>query len=385
MKFKRQIASLILILFFTIPLFGRNVRIRLLNKHHPKTIEVLYYNGKLLVDNDFFNYNGNFLIQLYRKKIIIKLKKKKIVTSTIMLFSDSLIFLQLKNKKKIIKRGYKNSIEFSQKKNELVIINSCDMEWYVHQGALAELGHLARKKRSKELISAMEVVLRSYVIAYWHGRHGKKNYQFCDLTHCFHFIGLVKKSPILTKGQILFTPSGKVLKGFFHSSCGGLLSSPSIFWKGITNNGAYRVGPDSLFMDGEASLCKKSPQFNWSVVVSKRSLSQGLHYNINKILCNYKEGRVTSLTITGKNFNKKISITKFMSKMGHLLGWAAIKSNNFIIMPVKNGYRFIGHGLGHGIGLCQWGAAKIAQRGYSYKFILNHYFPKCKLGQINEK
>ena len=43
---------------------------------------------------------------------------------------------------------------------------------------------------------------------------------------------------------------------------------------------------------------------------------------------------------------------------------------------------FSGRGMGHGVGLCQWGAKEMAQRGYGYRSILTHYYPGTALMQM---
>ena len=50
----------------------------------------------------------------------------------------------------------------------------------------------------------------------------------------------------------------------------------------------------------------------------------------------------------------------------------------------KKGVEFIGSGLGHGVGLCQWGARLQAEKGRSYGKILRFYFPSAVLSEIDE-
>jgi stage II sporulation protein D len=45
---------------------------------------------------------------------------------------------------------------------------------------------------------------------------------------------------------------------------------------------------------------------------------------------------------------------------------------------------FSGRGLGHGVGLCQWGAKEIARHGFDFKSILSHYYPGTTLKKIEE-
>jgi stage II sporulation protein D len=52
----------------------------------------------------------------------------------------------------------------------------------------------------------------------------------------------------------------------------------------------------------------------------------------------------------------------------------------FEVTDLKNGkIEFSSSGAGHGVGLCQWGAAGMARSGVDYKKILEHYFPGSSL------
>jgi stage II sporulation protein D len=86
-------------------------------------------------------------------------------------------------------------------------------------------------------------------------------------------------------------------------------------------------------------------------------------------------GRIVRLSIEGNNrkmiIGKELEIRKALSAT-HLY------SSCFFVEKIDEGIntRFILHGAGwgHGVGLCQIGAAVMGSKGYSYREILNHYF-----------
>jgi stage II sporulation protein D len=61
------------------------------------------------------------------------------------------------------------------------------------------------------------------------------------------------------------------------------------------------------------------------------------------------------------------------------VGWGAVRSGRFIFRLEGDSVRVRGAGLGHGLGLCQAGAASRALRGEGYDAILRHYFPLATL------
>ena len=91
-------------------------------------------------------------------------------------------------------------------------------------------------------------------------------------------------------------------------------------------------------------------------------------------------GRITRLKFEGTKksmiIGKELEIRKALSKT-HLY------SSAFIVEKISDGnsilFRLRGAGWGHGVGLCQIGAAMMGAKGYNYKQILEHYFRNATL------
>ncbi|MED9996586.1 MAG: hypothetical protein UFP03_07305, partial [Paludibacteraceae bacterium] len=83
-------------------------------------------------------------------------------------------------------------------------------------------------------------------------------------------------------------------------------------------------------------------------------------------------GRIYELNIVGENgsiiIGKELEIRKWLSN-SHLY------SSAFVVEKEGNTFILYGAGWGHGVGLCQIGAAVMAQKGYTYQEILAHYYP----------
>ena len=65
------------------------------------------------------------------------------------------------------------------------------------------------------------------------------------------------------------------------------------------------------------------------------------------------------------------------------LGHRVIRSSRFAASRVPGGVLFEGSGVGHGVGLCQAGAARRAAAGASWPVILGHYFPRARIGSLH--
>ena len=83
-------------------------------------------------------------------------------------------------------------------------------------------------------------------------------------------------------------------------------------------------------------------------------------------------GRIYELNIVGENgsiiIGKELEIRKWLSN-SHLY------SSAFVVEKEDDTFTLYGAGWGHGVGLCQIGAAVMAEKGYTYKEILAHYYP----------
>jgi SpoIID/LytB domain protein len=87
-------------------------------------------------------------------------------------------------------------------------------------------------------------------------------------------------------------------------------------------------------------------------------------------------GRIYELKIVGENesiiIGKELEIRKWLSN-SHLY------SSAFVVEKDGDTFTLYGAGWGHGVGLCQIGAAVMAEKGYTYKEILAHYYPNTIL------
>ena len=64
---------------------------------------------------------------------------------------------------------------------------------------------------------------------------------------------------------------------------------------------------------------------------------------------------------------------------------AILPSTFFQIKDKGKKIIFYGKGYGHGVGMCQWGARIMAEKGYNYTEIIKHYFPLLKIEKISTK
>jgi len=364
---------------FTLP---SDVRVRILSSRHPVSISLSSPGGMLFLKQGAVACDA-CEIKINNGVMTIASGGSTFTESFAAYRSKGLLGLSFSDKGVHVKRRYSSAIEVNPENNELCVINSLPFERYVHDAAVSESGDLINNSMTREqkqvLLSAMEVCIRSFLAAE-SSRHSG-SYQFCDLTHCVHYEGYAD-GPVLTYGKIITGANMQPVRAYFHSTCGGRLTGPEVFWERSSIEPYYYRGEDS---DGKQPIhCAHSPHAKWNYFLKDTAAMHVCNIQPKDISIEKRDGRVTSLTITNESGKKKtIPIAVFMSDAGRLLGWNSIKSNDFFITKKHGGWLFEGRGLGHGVGLCQYGAQTLAKRGFSFEKILGFYFPDTRIIKVD--
>ena len=100
-----------------------------------------------------------------------------------------------------------------------------------------------------------------------------------------------------------------------------------------------------------------------------------------RVVARDRSGRVARIDIDGLSPDR-ISGQDLRVAAGRTLGWQHIKSTAFDLQRTTDGYRFTGHGSGHGVGLCVIGSVRLAAGGKSAADILRRYFPGLEIAPL---
>jgi stage II sporulation protein D len=250
---------------------------------------------------------------------------------------------------------------------EIALFDEVPLEDYLRGVVGSEI------RGSPEALKAQAVVSRTWAIAA-RGRHREAGYDVCDLTHCQLYRGRdeeaadVDRAVQSTRGQVLRF-GGELFATSFHSTCGGATSSP----KDVFGEEAPLKGVSDV--EGREALCAASPHSRWTWKTTRAQLARALGIPALgpafEVLTRDRGGRALKI----RTFGVPLTGEEFHSRVGRALGFQLIKS--LIVEAEESGeeVRFKGRGLGHGVGMCQWGARELEKRGADYPKILEHYFP----------
>lgn len=286
---------------------------------------------------------------------------------------------------------------------------------------LNKLEDRLEEKHSDAMVITDEKIIR------WYDHQDHTHFDVCADDHCQRYQGITKASTQAVReaikatfGEVL-TYDGKICDARFYKACGGATELFENCWEEVHHpyllpvaDAANLTLPD-LTQEAEArkwilstptAYCnttdrlvlsqvlnnydQETPDFyRWRVAYSQKELSEligekmGIDFGEIVDLIPLKRGasaRIIELKVVGTKrtvvIGKELEIRKALSK-SHLY------SSAFVVDKEENdgSVQFVlrGAGWGHGVGLCQIGAAVMASQGIGYQAILSHYYPHSEL------
>ncbi len=253
-----------------------------------------------------------------------------------------------------VKRKHRGRLIFKAVSGKVKVYNKVSLKDYLVSVVSSEMGDAPL-----EAVKAQAVLARTF-LARWGLRHGDAH--ACDTDHCQAYLDVSKIKPVhikaveSTKGEILVY-GGKPVEVLYHASCGRWICEPKYIWKGGKNLPYFWTGEDEdCFKDSDE-------HYTWKVFVPLRTCPKvrRIPGTLRAYMLIY--GRDT---LYAYDFRKKFKLPSAV----------------FAYWCTSNGVIFIGTGRGHGTGLCQRGAILKAQRGWTYKEILEYYYKGATVVRI---
>jgi len=271
---------------------------------------------------------------------------------------------------------YRGTLYVARASGRYFVINVVDVEDYL-------CGVIAREMEKNwptEALKAQAVCSRSLVY-YYMQKAREKNLPYDVSNSVFHQVyggteaerENVVEAVDSTAGEVL-SYEGRIVPGFFHACCGGSTSNASDVWG---SEFPYLVGVSD-------SYCSGTPFFTWRKVFSASDIGRVLgikKVDSIRIVQNDSSGRVKTLEVKSGTGKKIVTGKDLRMSFINLYGSQSfnsekvLPSTRFVTYGSGGSMVFEGTGYGHGVGLCQWGARKMAEEGFDYRQILKYYFP----------
>ncbi len=265
---------------------------------------------------------------------------------------------------KLKEKKYLDDFVVKARSGTLTIINLVQIQHYLSGVVESEGGggkHL-------EYYKAQATISRTYAMDRL-DRHRREGFQLCDQVHCQAYHNMQRYTPLIdtavnaTHNVVMKNDQGHLVDGFFHANCGGETTWSDYVWN-------KRIDYLKPVVD---SFCVYTRQANYTKRILK---SDWRNYIVGKLGYPENDSVYGDLLYTFTQFYRKkyfhhpdfkIKLTKIRHKF-------KLKSTFFSCYEDGDYVVVEGRGYGHGVGLCQEGAMKMANLGYNYQQILRFYF-----------
>ena len=270
------------------------------------------------------------------------------------------------------KRSYRGGLTFwPDTGGEMAVINEINIEDYLR----GVLPWEASPKWAIEALKAQAVASRTYALFQAIDRADELFDLYSGVaSQVYKGQGIENRETDLaiadTKGQIL-SYNGKIFSAFYHSTCGGATTRAEA---------ALKVEPHPVLQGVTCGFCRSSKHYRWSDQISEPEILKaiGAHGYKFPSLDRFEginpdaSGRFQQFLVGSGGQSATIRSNDFRLWMGP----EKLKSTKITSIQ-RQGSEFAiqGHGWGHGVGVCQYGMKNLAELGYTYRQILDYYYP----------
>lgn len=279
---------------------------------------------------------------------------------------------------KINDAPYRGSVTLL-KKNGITVINNVLVEDYLYGVIPKEMP----PTWSAEALQAQSVAARTFALKN-RKRHSTDGFDLCNTSHCQVYEGMAVETRTTTdavnhtRGEVLFY-NGSVIDALFHTDSGGMTEFSEYVW-----------GSSVPYLCAVSDLQTQTQP--WIRAIPMSEFMQKVEQN-GTVLGTLKEIHLSSLVVGKGSGDRSPSGRVRSAELIGTKGRIVLSGNNlrtFFSLPStlfdmhvgRTDVVFSGYGSGHGLGLSQWGAKALAEKGSSYKDILFHYYTGVTLEKL---
>lgn len=379
----KQIFILFTVLAFNTAM-GQSLRIGVLRDHNVKKIQfsapvgayLCYADSIKLPElgfNEFyeFSFEDPLLVRIrkgaqelgaYKKVFLVGIAEENVLTLTTKIPAIKV-------------RKYEGNFEISATDRELQLINLVQMDHYLSGVVECEGGG----KKHLEYYKVQAIMSRTYALENIR-KHADEGFDLCDRVHCQAYHSMNRFTPeieiavIETHGMIMVDDVGNFAQALFHANCGGQTCLPEHVWS----------KPIPYLNSFKDTFCIYTKQSHWEKRISK---AEWRSFLVNQ----YQFPEADS--VFGPQLYHFESTDRSPFYVHQALGIPMrdlrtrfhLKSTYFSVYEEGNDVLLKGRGFGHGVGLCQEGAMKMATYDFTADQIIRFYFPGVQLIDLDEK
>ncbi len=270
-------------------------------------------------------------------------------------------------------RTYEDNLELSVVRENLLVINSIELEKYIAGVVEAEGGN---NSIGDDFYKVQSIICRSYAIKSIR-KHIKDGFNLCDQIHCQVYRGKCKDiynnirlATFKTAGDVIVDENKEIISATYHSNSGGQTLNSEDIWN----------KPLSYLRSIKDTFSLNKPHSTWEKKISTQQWINYLSKNFNYPVTD------TVMLDSALKFTQKDRLAFFPTHipLNQIRTDFNLYSAFFSIIRNGDSLIFKGKGFGHGVGLSQEGAMCMAKLGYSYKDIIRFYYKNVNVLNFEE-
>jgi stage II sporulation protein D len=316
---------------------------KLMDIDNSELLELKYHNQEITIKSFDKNYGTFKKIRIIGTATKNSFKIKTPNSKYIRVFEDNLFVHNHPNNK------------------HLQLINNINIDNYVAGVVEAEVG----RNPPAEYFKLQAIICRTYALKNIK-RHEGEGFSLCDKVHCQAYHGkpkslLIKEAATATNGIVIVDSDINLITATFYSNCGGETANSEEVWRQELYY--LRAVKDTFCLhENNAVWSKKITAETWENYLKKHNADDGAlnhecgteYFQIGREQYYYKDDVKIPFIDIRQDFD--------------------LKSAQFDVIPEHTHVILKGKGYGHGVGLCQEGAMRMAKMGYDYAQILHFYY-----------
>jgi stage II sporulation protein D len=259
----------------------------------------------------------------------------------------------------------------------MMVINELALEEYLKGVVPAEMNAAWHP----EALKVQAIASRTYAL-YQIRQNGKKDFDLVATTKDQAYLGRAQadgpagQAVDETRGQVVTFRDEPIRAAFFSTAAGPTEDAMNVW------------SVDLPYLKGvECPFDMNSPYYQWRTDVSMPLLEKRLREE------GYPVGVVATIAPATYSKAGRVAQVRILHSDGELylrgedlrrvIGYTTLASTQFDLEVFGLRVQFTGRGAGHGVGLCQWGAKELAERGYAAEAILRYYYPGTDIRDLS--
>lgn len=341
-----------------------------------------------------FSTTSKYGFTLYDGTTKQKIEQKKPTAEVRLSLKKDILYINgnpTQKKSLILKPVSKHfSFENTDYDGYLLVIQDTNKQWYVVNVLDSEDYVFSVLKTEGwpgwplEVYKVFAIAVRTYVLYhYFESKKLKLPYHVRNTNHHQTYRGthscpLIKEAVEQTRGMVL-THENKPILAMFDSCCGGVIPAHI---EGVID---FSKAP-YLARSYPCTFCKDFKVYSWNSEFSLNELRDLLQEGHSSIIYDLHEVKVAKKDKAGlvKSIITKTKNKQTIQFMSHIFNRLVKNLKSLFYSIEKKGDKIVvkGRGLGHHLGLCQWGTREMVKQGWMWDEILDFFYPGVSLQRL---